>query len=115
MGLDELNKGVREFCERREWEQYHTPKELSIGMVNESSELLELFRFKETNEQFELLNDPANREDIEDEIADVLFFTLRFADLYDINLEEALSNKIEKNEERYPEKEYKQSNKKYDQ
>lgn len=115
MHFEELNTEIREFCAARDWEQYHTPKDLSIGLVTESSELLELFRFKDSEEQAALLQDPDQREAVEDELADVLFFLLRFADLYDIDLESALATKLEKNEAKYPDKEYKGSNKKYDQ
>lgn len=114
MQLDELTVNVREFCENRDWGQYHTPKDLAVGLVTESSELLELFRFKHRSEQSELLADSEKREDVEDELADILFFLLRDADLYDINLESALERKLKKNRERYPENEYKGSNKKYD-
>lgn len=114
MGFEELHTNVREFCEKREWEQYHTPKELAIGMVTESSELLEQFRFKDQADQSELMSNPDYREAIEDEVADVLFFVLRFADLYEIQLDEALTSKLEKNRARYPANEYKGCNKKYD-
>lgn len=114
MQFDELNAEVREFCENREWEQYHTPKDLAIGLVTESSELLELFRFKDRSEQSELVAESGKREDVEDELADILFFLLRYADLYDIDLEAALERKLEKNRQRYPEEKYKGSNKKYD-
>lgn len=114
MQLDELTVEVREFCEKRDWGQYHTPKDLAIGLATESSELLELFRFKDRSEQSELLADSGKREDIEDELADVLFFLLRYADLYDIDLEAALERKLEKNRARYPENEYKGRNEKYD-
>lgn len=114
MTFEELHADVREFCEKREWEQYHTPKELAIGMVTESSELLEQFRFKNQTEQSELLAEPSDREAIEDEVADVLFFVLRFADLYDVDLDAALTRKLEKNKARYPANEYKGRNEKYD-
>lgn len=114
MTFEELHADVREFCEKREWEQYHTPKELAIGMVTESSELLEQFRFKNQTEQSELLAAPSDREAIEDEVADVLFFVLRFADLYDVDLDAALTRKLEKNKARYPANEYKGRNEKYD-
>lgn len=114
MELDALHAEVRDFCEKREWEQYHTPKDLAIGLTTESSELLELFRFKDEDEQSDLLADVERREDVEDEVADILFFLLRFADLYDIDLETALERKLAKNKKRYPEGEYKGSNKKYD-
>nr|WP_255568405.1 nucleotide pyrophosphohydrolase [Salinarchaeum sp. IM2453] len=111
--MDELNEEVREFCEARNWKQYHTPKELAIGLSTESNELLELFRFKDQDDQDALLADPDTREDVEEEIADVLFFILRFADLYDVDLENALESKLEKNRERYPKDEYHGSNRKY--
>jgi len=114
MAFEELNSEVREFCEARDWEQYHSPKELGIGLVTESSELLEEFRFKDTEEQIDLLSNPERRADVEAEIADVLFFVLRFADLYDVDLETALRQKLEANRERYPVEEFKGSNKKYD-
>lgn len=114
MSVDDLHTDVREFCEKRDWEQYHTPKELAIGMVTESSELLEQFRFKSRSEQSDLVTDSSSAEAIEDELADVLFFVLRFADLYDIDLDEALRSKLEKNRARYPVSEYKGCNKKYD-
>lgn len=114
MQLDELNAEVRAFCERRDWEQYHTPKDLAIGLTTESSELLELFRFKDWDEQMDLLGNAESREDVEAELADILFFLLRYADLYDIDLEAALERKLETNRARYPANEYKGSNKKYD-
>jgi len=114
MEFDDLNAEIREFCDDREWEQFHTPKDLAIGLMTESGELAELFRFKNETEQLDLLSDSNRREEIEDELADILFFLLRFTDLYDIDLEGALANKMEKNRAQYPEHEYKGSNEKYD-
>jgi NTP pyrophosphatase (non-canonical NTP hydrolase) len=114
MQTDELNTAVREFCERRDWGQYHTPKDLAIGLTTESSELLELFRFKDREEQTDLLESEDSRADVEAELGDILFFLLRYADLYDIDLEAALERKLETNRERYPANEYQGSNKKYD-
>lgn len=113
MDADRLTKDIQEFCEERDWTQFHTPKDLAIGLSTESNELLELFRFKDRDEQEELLANPKKRADVEDELADVLFFTLRFAELYDIDLEAALEAKLEKNRERYPKEEYQSSNRKY--
>jgi NTP pyrophosphatase (non-canonical NTP hydrolase) len=113
MNLDELNKDVREFCEERDWTQFHTPKDLSIGLSTESNELLELFRFKDQADQEALLSDPEKHADVEDELADILFFLLRFADLYDVDLEAALETKLKKNRERYPKDQYQSSNRKY--
>ena len=111
--MEQLNQEVREFCEERNWTQFHTPKDLAIGLSTESNELLELFRFKDQDDQDAVLADSDKMADIEDELADILFFTLRFADLYDVDLEAALENKLEKNRERYPKEQYQASNKKY--
>lgn len=115
MSLRELNNKIREFCEERNWTQFHTPKDLAIGLSTESNELLELFRFKNQDDQVALLQDTETRAEIEDELADSLFFLLRFADLNDIDLEEALTTKLEKNRSRYPVDESHSSNEKYDQ
>jgi NTP pyrophosphatase (non-canonical NTP hydrolase) len=111
--MEQLNQEVRKFCEERNWTQFHTPKNLAIGLSTESNELLELFRFKDRDDQDAILEDPDKMADIEDELADILFFILRFADLHDIDLEAALENKLEKNRERYPKDQYQSSNKKY--
>jgi len=113
MTLEEMNTEVREFCEERDWSQFHTPKDLAIGLSTESNELLELFRFKDRADQDEILADPEKRTNVEAEIADIFFFTLRFADMYDIDLEAALDAKLEKNRNRYPKAEYQSSNEKY--
>lgn len=115
MSLRELNDKIREFCEERNWTQFHTPKDLAIGLSTESNELLELFRFKNQDDQVALLQDTETRAEIEDELADSLFFLLRFADLNNIDLEEALTTKLEKNRSRYPVDESHSSNEKYDQ
>ena len=113
MHFEDLNEEIREFCDARDWEQFHTPKDLAIGLSTESNELLDLFRFKTREQQTEILTEADSRADVEDELADVLFFLLRFADLHDIDLEEALEQKLETNRERYPKDEYQASNRKY--
>ena len=77
-------------------------KELSIGLVTESSELLELFRFQSSEQMDAMLDDTQTRQHIGDELADIFFFLLRFADLYNFDLNEALECKLRKNEARYP-------------
>ena len=77
---------VREFCEARDWDRAHTPKDLAIGLVTEASELLELFRFVPEVEVNALINDPAKRAQIADELADSLYCVLRFAQLYKFDL-----------------------------
>ena len=100
--LDAMKAQVRNFCDARDWRKYHTPKELAIGMATESSELLQLFRFMSDEHITEMFQDPKQRQTIEDEVADTLLFLLRFADLNEIDLPEALSSKLKRNGERCP-------------
>lgn len=110
--LDKLKFAIREFCAAREWDPYHGPKDLAIGLVTEASELLEIFRFVSEKEQDQVLLD--KREQIADELADSLFFLLRFADRFNFDLIQAAENKMAKNARRYPVEKSRASNKKYD-
>ena len=111
--IQNLKNIVKKFCDDRDWEQFHNPKDLAIGLSTEANELLSLFRFKNNEEMKAMFDNPVKREDIEDEAADVFFFLLRFAQMYDIDLEDALKRKIEKNNKKYSIEKFKGSNKKY--
>ena len=100
--FDEAKNWVRTFCEDRDWDPYHSPKDLAIGLVTEASELLELFRFVSEKDQTALMSDPVAREKMGDELADSLYFVLRMAQMYGFDLSECLAKKIEKNAVRYP-------------
>ena len=111
MELNELIETIKIFCEQRDWDQYHNPKDLAIGISTEAAELLDLFRFKNGEEIQQTLTN--KREAIEDELADVLFFVLRFAQMNDIDLKKALEHKMAKNAAKYPVDKVKGNNKKY--
>ncbi len=111
--IDHLENVVKEFCEIRDWNQYHNPKDLAIGISTEANELLELFRFKTDNEIDTIMKNSDKMEDIENELADIFFFILRFAQLNKIDLETVLKRKLKLNNEKYPAKLSKGSNKKY--
>ena len=93
---------VARFCEERDWDQFHSPKELAIGAITESSELLEIFRFKTEKEMVRMLEDPVEREKIGHELADILFFLLRFSQRFGFDLLAELDAKMKRNELRYP-------------
>lgn len=109
----DLIKLVRNFCEDRNWDQFHNPKDLAIGLSTESNELLDIFRFKTEEQMKEMLENDEKREEISEELADVFFFLLRFAQMYDFDMGKGLKNKIEKNNRKYPVDKAKGSNKKY--
>ena len=100
--VQELMKMVRDFCEARDWDQYHNPKDLAIGISTEANELLDIFRFKSDEQMRAIFDSPAKREHVWEELADVLFFLLRFAQMYGLDLKEILEDKIIKNDKKYP-------------
>ncbi|MBR2255009.1 MAG: nucleotide pyrophosphohydrolase [Candidatus Methanomethylophilaceae archaeon] len=119
MGTDEdttvsqLEDMVERFCEERDWDRFHGPKDLAIGLATESSELLQIFRFK-NDEESKALVDGASREHVREELADSLYFILRFARMNGIDLTGSLRDKLVKNAEHYPVETSRGSNRKYD-
>lgn len=110
--IEELKNKVREFCEKRDWDQFHSPKELAIGISTEANELLQIFRFKSEDDMKTLMASNKKNE-VEEELADVLYFILRFAQMNNIDLSSAVASKIEKNDKKYPADKVKGCNKKY--
>ncbi len=98
--LDTLRQRIREFALARAWERYHTPKNLAMALSVEASELLEPFQWL-TPEQSRQL-DPAQHEAVRQEIADVLIYLTRLADVLDIDLLEAAADKLAINARKYP-------------
>jgi len=112
--IHELKELIKEFCEERDWDQFHGAKELAVALIIESAELLEHFRWKNPEEVEKMLSDEKKREEIGDEMADVLYFLIRIAQKYNIDLTDALEKKMKKNDEKYPIEKARGSNKKYD-
>jgi NTP pyrophosphatase (non-canonical NTP hydrolase) len=111
--FSELKEKVKNLCEERDWDQFHGAKDLAIGIITEASEVLEHFRFKSEKEVEDLFKNSEKREHIENELADVFWFLLRFSQKYEINLNEAFQRKILEFEKKYPIEKSKGSNKKY--
>ena len=109
--INELKNLVKKFCDEREWDQYHNAKDLAIGIITESSELLEHFRFKSDKEVEEVIKQ--KKGEVSEELADILFFILRLAQRYDIDISSEFQKKMEKNTKKYPIEKAKGSNKKY--
>ncbi len=111
--VQELIKMVQCFCEERDWDQFHNPKDLAIGISTEANELLDIFRFQSDIQMKNIMASPEKREHVEEELADVLFFVLRFAQMNHIDLKEILQDKIKKNGKKYPIEKAKGKNDKY--
>ncbi|MFZ5496700.1 MAG: nucleotide pyrophosphohydrolase [Verrucomicrobiota bacterium] len=97
-----LRERVLAFAREREWEQFHSPKNLSMALAAEAGELLEHFLWAESRDSAAPLADPKKREQIEDEIADVVIYALEFANVGGIDLAKAIGAKLAKNAAKYP-------------
>ena len=104
---------IEKFSSDRDWEQFHNPKDLAIGLSIEANELLDFFRFKNEAEVKALIKDDKKREAIGEELADVFFLALRFAQLYNYDVVKTLEDKLEKNCKKYPIEKAKGKNIKY--
>ena len=111
--IQELKDKVKKFCEDRDWDKFHNPKDLAIGVITEASELLEKVRFKSPKDIDLMFQDKNKRQEISEETADILYFLLRLAQKYNIDLTEELNKKMIKNDKKYPLEKAKGSNKKY--
>lgn len=99
--IDELRTAVRSFVDEREWDRFHSPKDLAVGLAVEAGELLENFQWKDPGRD-ELRADPDAADRIRDEVADVVIYALLLSDALGVNLAEAVMAKLEKNARKYP-------------
>ena len=105
-------ENLSKFAGDREWEQFHTPKNLVMAMSVESSELLEHFQWMTEEES---KNIPCEKlEEIKEEMADVLLYMVRLSDVLNVDLDEAMTKKFEKNALKYPVDKSRGTSKKYD-
>ncbi len=104
--LAQLKAIVADFEARRDWKQFHSPKNLAMGIAVETGELLEHFLWLDTEQSREVIHDPAVMADVRDEMADVFAYLLMLADALDIDLADAFCAKMERNEAKYPANQY---------
>ena len=109
--LDTLKQRIREFADARDWNQFHSPKNLSMALSVEVAEIVEHFQWL-TEEQSKNL--PQNKlDEVEAELADTFIYLIRIADKLDIDLLSATINKIAVNEQKYPVEKARGNAKKY--
>ncbi len=99
-GLEELKLKLREFARERDWEKFHSPKNLSMALIVEAAELVEHFQWLTQAESLELPEEKI--EDVREELADILIYLVRIADKLGVDLLEEAFKKIEKNARKYP-------------
>ncbi len=100
MRLKEFLEKLNAFYTEREWNQFHSPKNLSMGVASEAGELLQIFRFLTEAESAQL--DPKTLEHVQDEIGDVFIFLAKLADILGMDVIELGKRKLEKAAKKYP-------------
>jgi len=109
--LESLRDRLREFAQVRDWDQYHTPKNLSMALIAEAAELIEHFQWVDGNQSHVLAE--KTRQSVEEELADILIYLVRISDKLEIDLYDSVERKIEINEKKYPAEKVRGSAKKY--
>lgn len=98
--IKRLTEKIKKFRDERDWKQFHNPKDVALSLVLEAAEVLEHFQWKNQKEIEEYIK--TNKEDIGEELADVLYWILLMCNDLKINISEVLEKKIKKNETKYP-------------
>lgn len=104
--LADLRRRVAKFVAARDWEQFHTPKNLSIAVAIEAAELMEAFQWLSDEEAAALGDEEEKRAAVVDELADVLIYALSLANALGVNVGAAVVEKLERNEHRFPVEEW---------
>lgn len=108
MNTDVWTERIRRFAQERDWEQFHTPKNLAMALSVEASELVEIFQWMTPEQAAEVMSSD-KAQAVQDEVADILAYLLRFADVLNIDLDAACAAKVHSNAARYPAAEFKGS------
>jgi len=102
MDIPKIQSRLKEFASERDWDQYHSPKNLSMALSVEASELMEIFQWVGAEESRKVVEHPDKLVQVEAEIADICIYAIRLADVIGIDLETAIDQKIDQNIEKYP-------------
>ena len=100
--IADLKTRVLAFVRARDWEQFHSPKNLSMALAAESGELMEHFLWSTPEQSKAVATDPAKRGKIADELADVVIYALEFANITGLDLAAAIETKMAANAQKYP-------------
>ncbi len=100
--LADLKARVLAFVRARDWEQFHSPKNLSMALAAESGELMEHFLWSTPEQSKAVVTDPVKRGKIADELADVVIYALEFANITGLDLAAAIETKMAANAQKYP-------------
>lgn len=111
--LQKLNEEIEQFVKDRDWDQFHSVKNLSMALSVECSELLEIFQWLSEDQSNQIKNHPELLSKAQDELADIFLYLMRILSKTNIDLETAVRSKMRKNAEKYPVELSKGNSKKY--
>ena len=100
--INDLKKTVENFVDEREWRQFHNPKNLSMSIAIEAAELMELFQWLSKKESIKAMSSGKLRKNAIDEVADVFIYLTAFCNENDIDIKQAIDQKMKKNKKKYP-------------
>lgn len=106
-------KELKTFAEDRDWDQFHSVKNLSMALNVEASELLEIFQWLTEEQSNNAKNDAKLKQKAAEEVADIFIYLMRIVGKLDIDLNETIQSKLKKNAEKYPVELSKGNSKKY--
>jgi dCTP diphosphatase len=97
-----LEAALEEFADERDWQQYHSPKNLAMAMTGEVGELVEVFQWLTEEESRAVAQDPKTARAVRDELADVLLYLVRLSSVLGVDFNEAVAHKLASNRQKYP-------------
>ncbi|MET3458575.1 nucleotide pyrophosphohydrolase [Pseudomonas kilonensis] len=110
-----LAASLQRFADDRDWQQFHSPKNLLLALTGEVGELCEVFQWMSEADSVAAAKHPATAQAVKDELADVLMYLVRLSSVLGVDLNEAVASKLSLNEQKYPVDKAKSTSKKYDQ
>lgn len=100
--INELKRRVKKFVRERDWEQFHSPKSLSMSIAIEAAELMEKFQWLDNRQSIRSINDKDISKEVEKELADITIYIMDFCNAASIDLASAIQNKLNENTLKYP-------------
>lgn len=102
LDVSALQQAIAQFARERDWERFHSPKNLAMALTGEAGELAEVFQWLTEDASREVGRDPATARPVRDELADVLIYLVRLAAVLEVDLDEAVRSKLATNALKYP-------------
>ena len=105
--VDTLKIFVENFVKERDWAQFHSPKNISMALAIEASELMDIFKWDAQKDSNMKMSEGISRQEAIDELADIIIYAIAFANRNNIDISSAIKQKMKKNEKKYPVDRYK--------